>query len=222
MSISELEKIISYEFKEKRYLIEAITHKSTGLDYNYDKLEFLGDRVLGLVIAHKLNTLIQNKNVFNTHLKFESLTNENYLSQVAKKMNINKFILVQGGKDSNKFKNNDSILSDVLEAIIGGIFLDGGLKNAKLFIEKFFLINDKLPNTNPKSALQEIVLEHKCDLPKYILLEKDGPDHEPNFVIRVEALNLSSSGRGKTLKLAELSAAKKLLNKINKDLKNFK
>ena len=72
--INELEKIISYKFKEKRYLIEAITHKSTGLDYNYDKLEFLGDRVLGLVIAHKLNTLIQDQNVVNTHLKFESLT----------------------------------------------------------------------------------------------------------------------------------------------------
>ena len=222
MSINELEKIISYNFKEKKYLIEALTHKSTGLEYNYDKLEFLGDRVLGLVIAHKLNSLLQNKNVFNTHLKFESLTNENYLSQVARKININKFILVQGGKDNDKFKNNNSILADVLEAIIGGIFLDGGLKNAKLFIENYFSINDKLPNTNPKSALQEIVLDHKHDLPKYILLEKDGPDHDPNFVVRVEALNISSKGRGKTLKLAELSAAKKLLNKINKDLRNFK
>ena len=137
MSINELEKIISYKFKEKKYLIEAITHKSTGLAYNYDKLEFLGDRVLGLVIAHKLNTLIQNKNVFNTHLKFESLTNENYLSQVAKKININKFILVQGGKDNNKFKNNDSILSDVLEAIIGGIFL-GFLTFFPVILENVF------------------------------------------------------------------------------------
>ena len=222
MSINELEKIISYKFKEKKYLIEAITHKSTGLDYNYDKLEFLGDRVLGLVIAHKLNNLIKDQNIVNTHLKFESLTNEIYLSKVARKININKFILVQGGKDSEKFKNNDSILADVLEAIIGGIFLDGGLKDAKLFIESYFSINDKLPNTNPKSALQEIVLEHKFDLPKYILLEKGGPDHEPNFVVRVEALNLRSTGRGKTMKLAELSAAKKLLNIVNKDLKNFK
>ena len=222
MSITELENIISYKFKEKKYLIEAITHKSTGLEYNYDKLEFLGDRVLGLVIAHKLNTLIQDQNVVNTHLKFESLTNENYLSKVARKININKFVLVQGGKDSEKFKNNDSILADVLEAIIGGIFLDGGLKDAKLFIESYFSINDKLPNTNPKSALQEIVLEHKFDLPKYILLEKDGPDHEPHFVVRVEAFNLKSIGRGKTMKLAEVSAAKKLLNAINKDSKNFK
>ena len=222
MSITELENIISYKFKEKKYLIEAITHKSTGLEYNYDKLEFLGDRVLGLVIAHKLNTLIQDQNVLNTHLKFESLTNEIYLSKVARKININKFILVQGGKDSEKFKNNDSILADVLEAIIGGIFLDGGLKNAQLFIENYFSINDKLPNTNPKSALQEMVLEHKFNLPKYILLEKGGPDHEPHFVVRVEALNLRSTGRGKTMKLAELSAAKKLLNIINKDSKNFK
>ena len=79
-----------------------------------------------------------------------------------------------------------------------------------------------MPNTNPKSALQEMVLEHKFDLPKYILLEKDGPDHEPNFVVRVEALNLRSTGRGKTVKLAELSAAKKLLSIVNNDLKNFK
>ena len=222
MSINELEKIISYKFKEKKYLIEAITHKSTGLDYNYDKLEFLGDRVLGLVIANKLNTLFQNTNIFNTHLKFESLTNENYLSEVARNIKINKFIIVQKGKDSERFKNNDSILADVLEAIIGGIFLDGGLKKAKLFIEKFFLINDKLQYTNPKSALQEMVLENKFDLPKYTLIEKDGPDHEPNFVVRVEALNSSTTGRGKSLKLAELSAAKKLINNIKKDLKNFK
>ena len=222
MSINELEKIISYKFKEKKYLIEAITHKSTGLDYNYDKLEFLGDRVLGLVIANKLNTLFQNNNIFNTHLKFESLTNENYLSEVARNIKINKFIIVQKGKDSERFKNNASILADVLEAIIGGIFLDGGLKKAKLFIEKFFLINDILPSVNPKSALQEIVLENKFDLPKYTLIEKDGPDHEPNFVVRVEALNSSTTGRGKSLKLAELSAAKKLINNIKKDLKHFK
>ena len=79
-----------------------------------------------------------------------------------------------------------------------------------------------MPNTNPKSALQEMVLEHKFDLPKYILLKKGGPDHEPNFVVRVEALNLMSTGRGKTMKLAELSAAKKLIKIIDKDLKNFK
>ena len=155
MLINELEKIISYKFKEKRYLIEAITHKSTGLDYNYDKLEFLGDRVLGLVIAHKLNNLIKDQNVVHTHLKFESLTNEIYLSKVARKININKFILVQGGKDSEKFKNNDSILADVLEAIIGGIFLDGGLKNAKLFIESYFSINDK-SNKNNTSLIFEL------------------------------------------------------------------
>ena len=152
--------------------------------------------------------------VSKIHLKFESLTNEYYLAKIAKKITLNKFILVQGGKDHENFKKNDSILADSLEAIIGGIFIDGGYSKAQLFIEKFFSINKKLNPVNSKSALQEFVLEKGLDLPVYKLLEKRGPDHEPIFIVQVEALNFTSKGTGKSLKTAEFSAAKKILNKL--------
>ena len=214
MLINDLEKIISYNFKNKDLLKEALTHKSTCIKKNYEKLEFLGDRVLGLIIAHKLNILMSDQSVSNIHLKFESLTNEYYLAKIAKKITLNKFILVQDGKDHENFKKNDSILADTLEAIIGGIFIDGGYSKAQLFIEKFFLINNKLNPVNSKSALQEFVLEKGLDLPIYKLLEKQGPDHKPIFIVQVEALNYKSKGTGKSLKTAEFSAAKKILNKL--------
>ncbi len=214
MFINNLEKIISYNFKNKDLLKEALTHKSTGIKKNYDKLEFLGDRVLGLIIAQKLNILMSDLSVSKIHLKFESLTNEYYLSKIAKKITLNKFILVQDGKDHENFKKNDSILADSLEAIIGGIFIDGGYSKAQLFIEKFFLINKKLNPVNSKSALQEFVLEKGIDLPAYKLIEKRGPDHKPIFVVQVEVLNFKSKGTGKNLKTAEFSAAKKILNKL--------
>jgi len=214
--INNLEKIISYDFKNKNLLKEALTHKSTGLKNNYDKLEFLGDRVLGLIIAQKLNFLMSTYSVSSIHLKFESLTNEYYLSKIAREIKLNKFILVQDGKDHDKFKNNNSILADVLEAVIGGIYIDGGFLKAQLFIENFFSIDKKLAPINAKSALQEIVLEKGLDLPIYKLLTKEGPDHEPIFVVQVEAFNFKSKGTGKTLKIAEFSAAKKVLNKIKR------
>jgi len=214
--INDLEKIISYNFKNKDLLKEALTHKSTGAEQNYEKLEFLGDRVLGLIIAQKLNILMSDHSVSKIHLKFESLTNEYYLAKIAKKITLNKFILVQDGKDHENFKKNDSILSDSLEAIIGGIFIDGGYSKAQLFIEKFFLIDEKLNPVNSKSALQEFVLEKGLDLPVYKLLKKQGPDHEPIFIVQVEALNIVSKGTGKSLKTAEFSAAKKILNKLKR------
>ena len=214
MLINNLEKIISYNFKNKDLLKEALTHKSTGIEKNYDKLEFLGDRVLGLIIAQKLNILMTDLSVSKNHLKFESLTNEHYLSKIAKKITLNKFIQVQVGKDHENFRKNDSILADSLEAIIGGIFIDGGYSKVQLFIEKFFLINKKLNQVNSKSALQEFVLEKGLDLPTYKLLEKQGPDHKPIFIVQVEALDFRSKGTGKSLKIAEFSAAKKILNKL--------
>jgi ribonuclease-3 len=214
--INNLEKIISYNFKNKDILKEALTHKSTGIEKNYDKLEFLGDRVLGLIIAQKLNILMSNYSVSNIHLKFESLTNEYYLAKIAREITLNKFIIVQDGKDHANFKKNDAILADSLEAIIGGIFIDGGYSKAQIFIEKFFSINKKLTSVNSKSALQEFVLEKGLDLPVYKLLEKKGPDHEPVFIVQVEALNFKSNGIGKSLKIAEFSAAKKILKKLKR------
>jgi len=216
----ELEKKISYEFSNKSILIEALTHKSAGKIYNYEKLEFLGDRVLGFTIAEKLNLIMFNKKLSDIHLKFESLTNETYLSQVANRIQLYKYIITQSGVDGDNFKKNNSILSDVIEALIGAIYSDGNINDAKKFIEKFFNINNKKSNINSKSALQELVLNNDLNLPNYELVKKEGPDHDPFFKVKVTALGASSEGKGKTIKLAEFNAAKNFL-KIIKEKKNL-
>ena len=215
MLTQELEKKISYEFSNKSILIEALTHKSAGKIYNYEKLEFLGDRVLGFTIAEKLNLIMFNKKLSDVHLKFESLTNETYLSQVANRIQLYKYIITQSGVDGDNFKKNNSILSDVIEALIGAIYSDGNINDAKKFIGKFFNINNKKSNINSKSALQELVLNNGLNLPNYQLVKKEGPDHDPFFKVKVTALGSSSEGKGKTIKLAEFNAAKNILKKIN-------
>ena len=99
MLIEELEKKILYNFKNKAILIEALTHKSAGKKYNYEKLEFLGDRVLGFIIAEKLNEIMNHEKLSDIHLKFEALTNENFLSKVANSINLSKYIITQSGVD---------------------------------------------------------------------------------------------------------------------------
>ena len=220
MLTQELEKKISYEFSNKSILIEALTHKSAGKIYNYEKLEFLGDRVLGFTIAEKLNLIMFNKKLSDIHLKFESLTNETYLSQVANRIQLYKYIVTQSGVDGDNLKKNNSILSDVIEALIGAIYSDGNINDAKKFIGKFFNINNKKSNINSKSALQELVLNNDLNLPNYELVNKEGPDHDPFFKVKVTALGASSVGKGKTIKLAEFNAAKNIL-KIIKEKKNL-
>ena len=195
MLTQELEKKISYEFSNKSILIEALTHKSAGKIYNYEKLEFLGDRVLGFTIAEKLNLIMFNKKLSDIHLKFESLTNETYLSQVANRIQLYKYIITQSGMDGDNFKKNKSILSDVIEALIGAIYSDGNINDAKKFIGKFFNINNKKSNINSKSALQELVLNNDLNLPNYELVKKEGPDHAPCFKVKVTALGSSSVGK---------------------------
>ena len=214
MLIEELEKKIFYDFKNKDILLEALTHKSAGKKYNYEKLEFLGDRVLGFIIAEKLNIIMNHEKLSEIHLKFEALTNENFLSIVANSINLSKYIITQSGRDGEKFKKNDSILSDVMEAIIGAIYIDGNISFVKSFIEKFFNINNKKSNINSKSALQELVLQNGLILPNYELIKKEGPDHNPFFIIKVTAMGFFSEGKGKTIKLAELDAAKNILKII--------
>ena len=216
MFIKEVETSISYNFKLKHLLFEALTHKSCGKDYNYEKLEFLGDRVLGLIIAEKLNKIMSNCTVADIHLKFESLTNEAFLAKVAREIKIPPFIHVQPGNDGEKFKNNNSILADVVEAIIGGIYIDSGIKDVKKFIDRFFIIDDKMPILNPKSSLQQIALENGKELPSYKLLKREGLDHNPKFWVNVSALSFNSEGIGKSLKLAEINAAFNLLKKIKR------
>ena len=216
MQLRTIESKIDYKFNDKNLLQEALTHSSLNLTkINYQRLEFLGDRVLGLIISEKIFNIMPDLSVGEMHLKFESLTNEKYLSKIADKIGLKNHIKVQPGNDGEKILSNNSILSDVLESIIGAIFLDGGIDKVKKFILSNFEINFEKPNLNSKSLLQQKLLAQGKDLPVYLIEKQLGPDHDPSFVVRVMVSeDIGASGSGKSLKLAEQKAANNLLKKL--------
>ena len=216
MQLRTIESKLDYKFNDKNLLQEALTHSSLNLTkINYQRLEFLGDRVLGLIISEKIFNKMPDLSVGEMHLKFESLTNEKYLSKIAEKIGLKNHIKVPPGIDGEKILSNNSILSDVLESIIGAIFLDGGINKVKKFILSNFEINFEKPNLNSKSLLQQKLLAQGKDLPVYLIEKQLGPDHDPNFGVRVMiSEDIGASGSGKSLKLAEQKAANNLLKKL--------
>ena len=217
-----LEKSINYIFQNPNLLKEALTHSSSisFLDVkkkkNYERLEFLGDRVLGLVLAEYFFKLFPDANEGLLNDYFQKYVNQDFLYQFAKKINVSNFIIKQRG---DNLENNKSILSDVIESLIGAIYLDSNLDEAKKFIEnqmlKQFSINT-YPDKHSKSLLQEYSLSNFKKLPEYFLIEKKGPDHMPSFKVSVTLENnISTIGIGKNLKVAEETAASKLLLLLN-------
>ena len=209
---------IGYEFKDPGLLITALTHSSISSATRSDneRLEFLGDRVLGLVLAEYFFKLFPDANEGLLNDYFQKYVNQDFLYKFAKRIKISNFIIIQRG---DNLDNNKSVLSDVIESLIGAIYLDSNLDEAKTFIEnellKEFSINT-FPNKHSKSLLQEYSLSNFKKLPEYLLIEKKGPDHMPDFEVSVKLdNNISMIGKGKSLKIAEETAASNLLALLN-------
>jgi len=217
--IDKLEKQINYKFKNIALLKEAITHSSFQKNNlkinkkNYERLEFLGDRVLGLVLSEYLFKIFPKAEEGVLDNYFQRFANQDNLFNYAKKINLSKFLKTQKG---DNLENNKSILSDVVEAIIGAIYIDTGLNNCKNFIINYIIdkdsINTKL-SKHPKSILQEFCLHKYNTLPKYSILNKSGNEHQPIYEVSVYVKNHDLvSAKGANLKKAEEAAATKLLN----------
>ena len=219
MCIDKLEKQINYKFKKTALLKEAITHSSFKKNNlkvdkkNYERLEFLGDRVLGMVLSEYLfkNFPKAKEGVLDNY--FQKFANQDNLLNYAKKINLSKFLKTQKG---DNLENNKSILSDVVEAIIGAIYIDTGLNNSKKFIINNIIGKDAIyskPQKHPKSILQEFCLHQYNTLPKYSILNKSGNEHQPIYEVSVYVENHDVvSATGTNLKKAEEAAATKLLN----------
>ena len=218
--ITKLQKILGIKFREKKLLIQAITHKSYNSKTNYEKLEFLGDRVLGITISNKLIELYPNEKVGILDKKFSNLVNKNTCYEIGKKLKLNEFIVVGNSKKQNT-KIENKIISDVCESIIGALFIDKGLKIANNFILKFwdeFLKKSDETLIDAKTKLQEFSLKKYKSLPEYKLISNSGPKHMPSFKVGVRIKDtkfIYSIGSSK--KNAEQSAALILLK--NLDLK---
>ena len=218
MSLNDLEKILQIKFKNKKILEKSLIHKSLDPINNNEKLEFLGDRVLGFVISKKLYEIYPEETEGALDKKFASLVNKNMCLSIANKLNLSEFIKTNTNK-TNNFKPENKIISDTCEAIIGAIFLDQGIKVVENFILKIW--NEYIENTqetkiDSKTKLQEFSLKKYKVLPKYTLLKTKGPKHKPVFHVQVKIKSSKSiDGIGSSKKLAEQDAATSLLRKMN-------
>ena len=214
-----LEKNLKIKFKNKDLLIKSLTHKSYDKENNNEKLEFLGDRVLGMVIAKKLLEIYPNENEGILDKKFASLVNKKTCLDIAKKLELEKFILTF---DSKKKKSDieNKLLSDSCEALIGSIYYDKGFS----VVEKIILnlwskhIKDSvITQVDAKTKLQEYSLKKYKRLPIYKLISNTGPRHKPLFKISVKLIDTKSFiAEGNSKKDAEQNAAILCLKTIKK------
>ena len=222
MCLNKLEKHINYKFKNIALLEEALTHSSFKKNNlkikkkNYERLEFLGDRVLGLVLSEHVYRAFSTAKEGILDSYFQKFANQDNLFKYAEKINLSSFIKTQKG---DNLENNKSILSDVVEAIIGAIYIDTGLSNCKKFIINNIVDKDLInfkSLKHPKSILQEYCLDKYKTLPKYNILNKSGSEHQPIYEVSVHIENHDVvSATGVNLKKAEEAAATKLLKILN-------
>ena len=207
---SNLEKKIKYKFKDKKLLIKSLTHKSYDKISNNEKIEFLGDRVLGLVIAKKLLEIYPNEKEGILDKKFASLVNKKTCLQIAKNINLEKYILTFNPKNK-KIKIEDKVIADCCEALIGAIYLDKDFKSVENFILTFWKKNIEdsiITQIDAKTKLQEFSLKKFKKLPIYKIISNTGPRHKPIFKIGVKVPGSKVYiGHGSSKKDAEQNAA---------------
>ncbi len=216
--LNTLEKIIKYNFTKKSILEKALTHKSYNSNINNEKLEFLGDRVLGLIISERLLEKYPEEKEGIIDKKFANLVNKKTCSLIAKRIDLRKFIYL-GSSHKKLERSSDKITSDCLEAIVGAIYLDGGLKSVEKFIHYFWeehLLKSNITLIDSKTKLQEFSLKKFKVLPKYIFSKKTGPQHRPLFKTEVQIPNSKKiTGIGSSKKNAQQDAANKLLKLLD-------
>ena len=218
MQTEKIEKKLKIKFKNKKLLHQSLTHKSYDKNNNNEKLEFLGDRILGFVIANRLIELYPNDKEGALDKKLASLVNKKKCFEVCEFLNLNKFIKTSTSS-TNNYNIETKIISDACEAIIGAIFLDQGIKVAEQFILDLWsseLKKSIIMKIDAKTRLQEFSLKEFKVLPVYKLIASKGPNHKPIFKIKVKIKNSEAEfGIGSSKKIAEQNAANKLLKKID-------
>ena len=214
-----LEKKIDLKFKNKDLLIQALTHKSFNPNENNEKIEFLGDRVLGLVIAKKLLEIYPEEKEGILDKKFASLVNKKTCLDIAKKINLSIYVKTFN-PNNKKIKIEDKIISDSCEALIGAIYLDKGYAVVEKTILKLWQDHIKksvVTEIDAKTKLQELTLKNFKKLPTYKLISNTGPRHKPIFKVGVKLPNTKYFiASGKSKKEAEQNAAIECLKITNK------
>ena len=217
-NIQKFEKKLKINMKNKALLIEALTHKSANREINNEKLEFLGDRVIGLILSKKMFDLYPKKTEGVLDKRLAKLINKSTCASIAWSIGVKNFIIL-GNQKKNVNRKDEKILSDACEALIGAVYVDRGYNYVKELVLRLWkneIDNSFITTLDSKTKLQEYSLKLYKKLPIYRFLSSKGPKHNPIFKISV-SINVSKQfiGLGNSKKQAEQNAADNLLKSIN-------
>jgi ribonuclease III len=219
---------IRYHFKNRTYLEEALRHSSYVNEQPQDdlrdneRLEFLGDAVVNLIVSHMLMSRDPTLNEGDLSRIRAGMVNESQLADLARDINLGTFIQLGKGEMQTNGRDKNSILADAFEAVMAAIYLDGGFNQVFQIVELHFtplLADISLPQTafDYKSRLQELVQTTQQGVPRYKVIEESGPDHDKTFRVRVKVCSIEAEGEGKSKKTAEQDAAKNGLALLTED-----
>lgn len=223
--IPALEKLIGYEFKDESLLVEAVSHPSwRGItDFkgrDYERMEFLGDAVINLSVTRKLYHEFPDYEEGELTKVRAYLISKDFMVERAKELGLGEHIIMPFGEKSSGGRDNPNNLENVVESIMGAVFLDGGFEKASEIILKLWGEIDPQVSldANPKSTLQELSRDMNLGLPNYEIIEKTGEMHAPTYKVAVKTgENLVSYGQGTNIKIAEKEAAKNLIQILKDD-----
>lgn len=220
-SLKTFEGLIDYTFQNKNLLVEALTHSSYANEgkkhlHNNERLEFLGDSVLSVIVAEHLFRNFKHIPEGELTRLRASLVCEQALFEFAQKISLGEYIFLGRGEENTGGRNRPSIVSDAFEAVIAAVFLDGGMDAAKKYVLSFIPEDlnpqEKAGFSDYKTVLQEIIQQNREEKVEYVLIAESGPDHDKTFEIEVRMnSNVIGTGSGKSKKQAEQNAAKEAL-----------
>ena len=216
----EIKRLLNYQFKNNRLLEEALTHSSASKSSkaNNERLEFLGDRVLGLVISEELLRLNPHSTEGQIATYYNSLVKKETCALLARKIGLESLLTLGKSVTRTNDRQKDKILGNAMEALIGALFLDGGFKTSRELVLQIWRKQIEIVRdieAHAKTALQEFLQSRGQEPPTYKQVSRTGPDHNPDFCVEVFLVSgLKAVGNGSTKRMAETNAAKQILKKI--------
>ena len=228
INLSEFQRKLIYEFKNVDFLVESLRHSSFVNEHpemdiqDNERLEFLGDAVLNLVVGHILMQRYPDLKEGDLSRMRANLVNESQLASIARKMDLGSHILLGKGEVQSKGREKKSILANTYEAVIAAVYLDGGFDAVFRIIDGAFsslmdFVARPSANHDYKSQIQELVQLKYQKIPDYTVVHESGPDHDKTFHVQLEIEEIQTKGVGKSKKAAEQDAARKGLEILQSD-----
>jgi len=220
--INQLENAIGHVFQSRDLIDDALTHSSTGADKNYERLEFLGDRVLGLAVAQILFEKFPDEPEGDLAKRLSALVQGRFLAKIATDINLGAYVYFSDAERAAGGAENENILADVFESMIGALYLDAGFEKCHDLITHLWgdhIYDMKAPPVHPKTAVQEWAQARGLPLPLYEIIEQSGPDHAPVFDVQLHVEGHEPvMARGRSRQEAEKKAAKIFIAQVETEI----